>query len=182
MPGTLRPLPASKNAVVEKVSALGPSRPEKTRSDIGASLVHEEAQAHSRSSRARPPPAINRLQPAMSAVRMAGAELHAFAGQVVDGSLHRSGCRIDETTSPRGGKAPQIGRSQRKSEPTGNTNFDLNRRASLRPYLGARGVEIPPRDSPVPSHIRRDFIDDDRTKSLLRLATIPHPLPQLLDP
>jgi hypothetical protein len=24
---------------------------------------------------------------------------------------------------------------KRKSEPTGNTNFDLNRRASLRPYL-----------------------------------------------
>src|SRR5215472_16866085 len=32
---------------------------------------------------------------------------------------------------------------KRKSEPTVNTNFDLNRRASLRPYLrGARG-EIP---------------------------------------
>ena len=27
---------------------------------------------------------------------------------------------------------------RRKSEPTGNTNFDLNRRASLRPYLGAK--------------------------------------------
>jgi hypothetical protein len=36
----------------------------------------------------------------------------------------------------------------RKGEATGNTNFDLNRRASPRPYLGARGGEIPPRDSP----------------------------------
>ena len=29
-----------------------------------------------------------------------------------------------------------------------NTNFDLNRRASPRPYLRARGGETPPRDSP----------------------------------
>jgi hypothetical protein len=36
---------------------------------------------------------------------------------------------------------------RRKSELTGNTNFDLNRRASLRPYLGAPGGEIPPGDS-----------------------------------
>src|SRR5215470_4155993 len=36
---------------------------------------------------------------------------------------------------------------KRKSESTGNTNFDLNRRASLRPYLGAPGGEIPPGDS-----------------------------------
>jgi hypothetical protein len=36
---------------------------------------------------------------------------------------------------------------RRKSESTGNTNFDLNRRASLRPYLGAPGGEIPPGDS-----------------------------------
>jgi hypothetical protein len=36
----------------------------------------------------------------------------------------------------------------RKGEATGNTNFDLNRRASLRPYLGAPGGEIPPGDSP----------------------------------
>ena len=36
---------------------------------------------------------------------------------------------------------------RRKSEPTGNTNFDLNRRASPRPYLGAPGGEIPPGDS-----------------------------------
>src|SRR5271169_6399965 len=34
---------------------------------------------------------------------------------------------------------------RRKSEPTGNTNFGLNRRASPRPYLGERGGEIPPR-------------------------------------
>src|SRR5271165_2497239 len=33
---------------------------------------------------------------------------------------------------------------RRKSEPTGNTNFGLNWRASPRPYLGARGGEIPP--------------------------------------
>src|SRR5215472_18265938 len=32
----------------------------------------------------------------------------------------------------------------RKSESTGNTNFDLNRRASLRPYLREAGGEIPP--------------------------------------
>jgi hypothetical protein len=50
------------------------------------------------------------------------------------------------------GGRPPIGRSQRKSEPTGNTNFDLNRRASLRPYL-ERGREIPPRDSPAPSQM-----------------------------
>ena len=36
---------------------------------------------------------------------------------------------------------------RRKGETTGNTNFDLHRRASPRPYLGARGGEIPPRDS-----------------------------------
>ena len=34
----------------------------------------------------------------------------------------------------------------RKGEATVNTNIDLNRRASLRPYLGARGGEIPPRN------------------------------------
>jgi len=37
---------------------------------------------------------------------------------------------------------------RRKSEPTGNTNFDLNRRASPRPYLRERGGAIPPRHSP----------------------------------
>ena len=36
---------------------------------------------------------------------------------------------------------------RRKSEATGNTNFDLNRRASPRPYLGAPGGAIPPGDS-----------------------------------
>ena len=36
---------------------------------------------------------------------------------------------------------------RRKGETTGNTNFDLNRRASPRPYLGAPGGEIPPGDS-----------------------------------
>jgi hypothetical protein len=35
----------------------------------------------------------------------------------------------------------------RKGEATGNTNFDLNRRASPRPYLGAPGGETPPGDS-----------------------------------
>src|SRR5215470_13555369 len=35
----------------------------------------------------------------------------------------------------------------RKGETTGNTNIDLNRRASPRPYLGARGGATPPRDS-----------------------------------
>jgi hypothetical protein len=33
---------------------------------------------------------------------------------------------------------------KRKSEPTVNTNFDLNRRASARPYLGEPGGESPP--------------------------------------
>ena len=37
---------------------------------------------------------------------------------------------------------------RRKGETTGNTNFDLHRRASPRPYLGARGGENPSRDSP----------------------------------
>ena len=36
---------------------------------------------------------------------------------------------------------------RRKGETTGNTNIDLNRRASPRPYLGAPGGEIPPGDS-----------------------------------
>src|SRR6516165_4560602 len=31
---------------------------------------------------------------------------------------------------------------RRKSESTGNTNFDLNRRASLRPYLREVGVKV----------------------------------------
>src|SRR5215467_1823173 len=38
---------------------------------------------------------------------------------------------------------------RRKSESTGNTNFDLNRRASLRPYLREAGGAIPPAYSPV---------------------------------
>jgi hypothetical protein len=37
---------------------------------------------------------------------------------------------------------------RRKSESTGNTNFDLNRRASPRPYLRAAGGAIPSADSP----------------------------------
>src|ERR1700692_458715 len=36
---------------------------------------------------------------------------------------------------------------KRKGETTGNTNFDLNRRASPRPSRGAPGGEIPPGDS-----------------------------------
>ena len=35
-----------------------------------------------------------------------------------------------------------------KSESTGNTNFDLNRRASLRPYLREAGGAIPSAYSP----------------------------------
>src|SRR5215469_11966796 len=38
---------------------------------------------------------------------------------------------------------------RRKSESTGNTNFDLNRRASLRPYLREAGGAIPPAYSPL---------------------------------
>src|SRR5215471_2811063 len=37
---------------------------------------------------------------------------------------------------------------RRKSESTGNTNFDLNRRASLRPYLREAGGAIPSAYSP----------------------------------
>jgi hypothetical protein len=37
---------------------------------------------------------------------------------------------------------------RRKSESTGNTNFDLNRRASLRPYLSGAEGEIPSAYSP----------------------------------
>src|SRR6516225_6221072 len=54
----------------------------------------------------------------------------------------------------RRGGAGNVARSRwcdtrrRKSEPTGNTNFDLNRRASPRPYLRAPGGAIPPGDSP----------------------------------
>src|SRR5258705_6595394 len=36
---------------------------------------------------------------------------------------------------------------RRKGETTGNTNIDLKRRASPRPYLGAPGGENPPGDS-----------------------------------
>src|SRR6516162_8696456 len=38
---------------------------------------------------------------------------------------------------------------RRKSELTGNTNFDVNRRASLRPYLREAGGAIPPAYSPA---------------------------------
>jgi len=37
----------------------------------------------------------------------------------------------------------------RKSEATVNTNFDLNWRASLRPYLRGAGGETPPANSPT---------------------------------
>jgi hypothetical protein len=51
---------------------------------------------------------------------------------------------------------------RRKSELTGNTNFDLNRRASLRPYLREVRGEIPrtysaiPRAYSAPSAARRE--------------------------
>ena len=38
---------------------------------------------------------------------------------------------------------------RRKSEPTGNTNFDLNRRASLQPYQRGAEGEIPSVYSPT---------------------------------
>src|SRR3974377_1213315 len=38
----------------------------------------------------------------------------------------------------------------RKGEATGNTNFDLSRRASLRPYLREAGGATPPAYSPLP--------------------------------
>src|SRR5215468_1254495 len=44
---------------------------------------------------------------------------------------------------------------RRKSELTGNTNFDLNRRASLRPYLREAGGAIPPAYSPLYGRSRR---------------------------
>src|SRR5262245_21370662 len=37
---------------------------------------------------------------------------------------------------------------ERKGEPTGNTNVDLNQRARSRPYLEQPVVKIPPADSP----------------------------------
>src|SRR3974390_621526 len=40
---------------------------------------------------------------------------------------------------------------KRKGETTGNTNFDLHRRASPRPYLGEPGVESPPGHSTQPA-------------------------------
>ena len=42
---------------------------------------------------------------------------------------------------------------RRKGETTGNTNIDLNRRASPRPYLGAPGGAIPPGDSTYPDRL-----------------------------
>ena len=46
---------------------------------------------------------------------------------------------------------------RRKSEPTGNTNFDLNRRASPRPYLrGAEGETLRPTHPYIP--IGRGFL------------------------
>jgi hypothetical protein len=41
----------------------------------------------------------------------------------------------------------------RKGEATVNTNIDLNRRASLRPYLGAPGGAIPLGDSTMLSNL-----------------------------
>jgi hypothetical protein len=43
---------------------------------------------------------------------------------------------------------------RRKSELTGNTNFDLNRRASLRPYLRGAEGEIPSAYSPRKKALR----------------------------
>ena len=61
------------------------------------------------------------------------------------------------------GGRPPIGCSQRKSERTGNTNFDLNRRASLRPYLERAGVRFPRATRQL--LLRWDFTYDDLTKS-----------------
>src|SRR5215470_9948448 len=41
----------------------------------------------------------------------------------------------------------------RKGEATGNTNFDLKRRASSRPYLRGAGGETPPAYSPQTSSV-----------------------------
>jgi hypothetical protein len=41
--------------------------------------------------------------------------------------------------------------AKRKGETTGNTNFDLHRRASPRPYLGAPEGESPSGDSTIAS-------------------------------
>ena len=51
---------------------------------------------------------------------------------------------------------------RRKGETTGNTNFDLNRRASPRPYLGAPGGETPLGDS---TRARMPTIEPARWKS-----------------
>src|SRR5580693_7633305 len=60
---------------------------------------------------------------------------------------------------------------RRKSELTVNTNFDLNRRASPRPYLREAGGEIPPAYSP--RRLQRD------EKSRLRVRTQFRPWPAL---
>ena len=44
---------------------------------------------------------------------------------------------------------------RRKSEPTGNTNFGLNRRASPRPYLRGAEGETPSPYSPLPADVGR---------------------------
>src|SRR5262245_28386233 len=65
----------------------------------------------------------------------------------------------------------------RKGEATGNTNIDLNWRASPRPYLGAPGGEIPPGDSTtrgmvVASSARQKHLNY-RTESLRRRTASP---------
>src|SRR6202171_1129991 len=47
---------------------------------------------------------------------------------------------------------------KRKGETTGNTNFDLNRRASPRRYLGSTGGEIPPGDSTKPEELELSML------------------------
>jgi hypothetical protein len=65
-------------------------------------------------------------------------------GERSAGNLHAA---FDEAGAGNVARSRWCDTRRRKGETTGNTNFDLHRRASPRPYLGARGGEIPPRDS-----------------------------------
>ena len=65
-------------------------------------------------------------------------------GERSAGNLHAA---FDEAGAGNVARSRWCDTRRRKGETTGNTNFDLNRRASPRPYLGAPGGEIPPGDS-----------------------------------
>src|ERR1700719_4482579 len=69
-------------------------------------------------------------------------------GERSAGNLHAA---FDEAGAGNVARSRWCDTRRRKGETTGNTNFDLNRRASPRPYLGAPEGEIPPGDSTLAS-------------------------------